>query len=174
MKSIWKQCDVAQSGSDEGTNVCLMWDCPGRCNCCLYKEERDGEEGIKKVIKRARQLVEAVQRSPFLFFFFFFCVNVSAATLPIWPSPPFDVCSVAWPMKTKTHQHQPPPFLGPVCLCCCVWLASAGRRVKGRGPPGPTRKTRGSQTEAGMLSRGALRIAVCIPDCTQLVKRHVQ
>lgn len=67
--SIWKQCNVAQSGSGEGTNVCLMWDCPGRCNCCLYKEERDGEEGIKNVIKRDRQLVEAVRLFCFSFFF---------------------------------------------------------------------------------------------------------
>lgn len=79
--SIWKQCDVAQSGSSEGTNVCLMWDCPGQCNCCLYKEERDGEKGIKNVIKRARQLVEAVRRSPFLFFFFPFFALMSQPPL---------------------------------------------------------------------------------------------
>lgn len=118
-----------------------------------------------------------------LFFFFpprFFYVNVSAATLPIWPSLPFDVCLIAWPMKKKnTHTNtNHPPFLGPVCLRCCVWLASVGRRVKGRGPPRPPRvpggKARGSQTEAEMLSRGAPQIAVWVSDCMQLVRRHVQ
>ena len=28
MTGIWKQCNLAESGSVERTNVCLMWDCP--------------------------------------------------------------------------------------------------------------------------------------------------
>lgn len=46
MMSIWKQCNLVESGSGEGTNVCLMWDCPGHV-IALLTRERLGE-GYKK------------------------------------------------------------------------------------------------------------------------------
>lgn len=101
-----------------------------------------GGERWREGHKKCHQTCSAAGRScstfAFSFSFFpFFCVNVSAATLPILPSPSFDVCLIAWPMKKKTHTPTPTTtrFLVPVCLRCCVWLASAARRVKGRGPP---------------------------------------
>lgn len=36
---IWKQCNLAEPGSGERTNVCLMWDCPGHV-IALFTRER--------------------------------------------------------------------------------------------------------------------------------------
>ena len=38
---IWKQCNLAESGSGERTNVCLMWDCPGHVIALFYEEETE-------------------------------------------------------------------------------------------------------------------------------------
>lgn len=37
--SIWKQCNLAVSGSGERTNVCLMWARPGHV-IALFTRER--------------------------------------------------------------------------------------------------------------------------------------
>lgn len=43
--SIWKQCNLAESGSGEGTNVCLMWDCPGHV-IAVFTRRRETERRI--------------------------------------------------------------------------------------------------------------------------------
>lgn len=46
---IWKQCNLAESGSGERTNVCLMWDCPGHVIALFTRERlRGGYEKKKK------------------------------------------------------------------------------------------------------------------------------
>lgn len=48
---IWKQCNLAESGSGERTNVCLMWDCPGHVIALFTRERlRGGYEKKKKVL----------------------------------------------------------------------------------------------------------------------------
>ena len=56
MMGIWKQCNLAESGSGERTNVCLMWDCPGHVIGLFY----EGEEDMKKnVVKCSKLWVKA-------------------------------------------------------------------------------------------------------------------
>lgn len=43
--SIWKQCNLAEAGSGEGTNVCLMWDCPGHV-IAVFTRRRETERRI--------------------------------------------------------------------------------------------------------------------------------
>lgn len=50
--SIWKQCNLAVSGSGERTNVCLMWARPGHVIAVFTREKQRG--GYKKnVIKHS-------------------------------------------------------------------------------------------------------------------------
>lgn len=44
--SIWKQCNLAVSGSGERTNVCLMWARPGHVIALFTRENQGG--GCKK------------------------------------------------------------------------------------------------------------------------------
>lgn len=87
----------------------------------------------------------------------FFCVNVSAATLPIWPSPPFDVCLIAWPMKKNTHQHRHQPHPPPLpwsCVFALLCLVSvSGEKSEGSGPPAPLEPPQG-RPEAPRPKRG--------------------
>lgn len=137
--SIWKQCDVAQSGSGEEPNVCLMWDCPGRCNCCLYKE-RDGEEDIKNVIKRTRQLVEAVWRSPCRFFFPLMSQPPSfrSGRLPFLMSAP---SPGPWRQIKTQIPTTPLPWSCLFALLCLVSVS--GEKSEGSGPPGPLQSPQG-------------------------------
>lgn len=134
--SIWKQCDVAQSGSSKGTNVCLMWDCPGQCNCCLYKEERR-REGHKKCHQTCSAAGRSCSTLALSFSFFPFFALMSQPPL-------FRSCrllllmsaSSPGPWKkththTNTHHH---PF-----SCSCVFallclVSVSGEKRKGSGP----------------------------------------
>lgn len=48
--SIWKQCNLARSGSGESTNVCLMWDHPGHVIALFTRERLRG--GYLKKLKK--------------------------------------------------------------------------------------------------------------------------
>lgn len=47
---IWKQCNLAEPGCGERTNVCLMWDRPGRIIALFTRERpRGGYENVVKL-----------------------------------------------------------------------------------------------------------------------------
>lgn len=50
--SIWKQCNLAVSGSGERTNVCLMWARPGHVIALFTRENQRG--GYKKTSSNAQ------------------------------------------------------------------------------------------------------------------------
>lgn len=53
--SIWKQCNLAVSGSGERTNVCLMWARPGHVIALFTRENQRG--GYKKRHQTLRVVV---------------------------------------------------------------------------------------------------------------------
>lgn len=95
---IWKQCNLAESGSGERTNVCLMWDCPGHVIALFTRERlRGGYEEKKKKSALSCGLKLGA---------YCLCVNIS-----VFFSVPLDV------RFTQNTLHYPPIL---VCVCAAV------------------------------------------------------
>lgn len=153
---IWKQCNLAESGSGERTNVCLMWDCPGHVIALFTRERLRG--GYEKTSSNA--LSCGLKLGAFCL-----CVNVSlffflCLLLCFPPSLALDIC-LSVPLSfsyihTHTHINQPPLPSSYVFVLLCL-VSVREERVKGQGPLSPQGKARGSQSEQGS-SQGAPRL----------------
>lgn len=64
MTSIWKQCNLAESGSAERANVCLMWDCPGHVIALFMSRVREDMKKKQKTVKRCKQWAKAYVLMP--------------------------------------------------------------------------------------------------------------
>lgn len=151
---IWKQCNLAESGSGERTNVCLMWDCPGHVIALFTRERLRG--GYEKTSSNA--LSCGLKLGAFCL-----CVNVSLFFFPSVSS------SVSLPLSLLisafqslslsliyTHTPNPPLPSSYVFVLLCL-VSVREERVKGQGPLSPQGKARGSQSEQGS-SQGAPRL----------------
>lgn len=142
--SIWKQCNLAVSGSGERTNVCLMWARPGHVIALFTRERLRGgwkKNNEKPVIKYSELWFKAG------------CVLLVRLHLPLFfcfcQFPPFDV--YLWVPVSLSYVHTQSHPLPHLCLCCCVWLVSGAKERRAGAPWSPW-----GQPEAPRISREAL------------------
>lgn len=122
---IWKQCNLAESGSGERTNVCLMWDCPGHVIALFTRERLRG--GYEKLSSNA--LSCGLKLGPFSL-----CANVSLFLalclplgLPASPSFPLSFFSI----YIYIYMNHPPPFQSPNVFVLLCLVSVREERVKG-------------------------------------------
>lgn len=145
--SIWKQCNLAVSGSGERPNVCLMWARPGHVIALFTrKNQRGGHK--KNVIEHLGLRFDAGCILPMCLLLSRFC---------FCPFCSFDVyLSVLVSLvgaHTESHPTLPPSSFVLVLLCL---VSIRSQRVKGWGPPIPPGDNRRLRVHAGTLSTGPL------------------
>lgn len=118
---IWKQCNLAESGSAERTNVCLMWASPGHVIALFTRGETE-RRIWKNIGKRSKLWV----------------IKMGAFCLGLISSLPLNVCALVFVSYIHTLWKHTRPWNVFVLL----YLDSVSKeRVKGYGLLSPSGNT---------------------------------